>query len=624
MATTTTLAQGSNVTLTVVATDTLLIDGARSASATVEAVSGVPGSANRQRIVNHPGGQALYGPFGAGTVQLSAIGGAIAYAQGAATLDDEPQDVKYNPTTQSLVDGAGISYRLGQSQESTATDLPFLSLRSKANYDLVAVPSPYTPAHTLHFSPWYFKDGFNGWKYWMAFTPYPDSDPVSENPCLVVSNDGRTWQVPSGVTNPIFAKPAGASAYNADTDLYWDSVGSQFVLVWKTAAELSGSDCALFVSTSPDGITWSARTRIWTGVVGLTEIASPSIWYNDTTAKWEIHGHRIDAASPFPFVKITSNSLLSGWDTSSTALTMAEPSGRTWWHSSVRRLPGGVIVGIVQDNSGVAGGSGNMYSVYSADGSTFYTAPLDLNGSWYRPSFVVRDDVIEGEWAVEFFGSKLTTSGAYRAMLKFNKGQGLMDFVQTRAAALFAATVGGFSASLLHVDNFNRTDDATTLGTATSGGAWTAVSGPTNVLGLVGSKCYNVTTGNCRSYRDVGTTEYQVRATLDTKSAEQWLMLRRIDDSNLIRVGVSSSVGQLKYQVVTSGSAVTDTSLGITPANGDEIIVRCAGAEITIWLNERYVTKVICGQGLTTGTTVGIQMSGTLGGRIDNFICTAL
>lgn len=107
MAATTTLAQGSSVTLTVGETDTLLIDGGRSASAIVEAVTGVPGSANRQRLVNHPGGQALYGPFGAGTVQLSAVGGSIQYAQGAAPLDDEPQNVKYNQNTQSLVSGDG-------------------------------------------------------------------------------------------------------------------------------------------------------------------------------------------------------------------------------------------------------------------------------------------------------------------------------------------------------------------------------------------------------------------------------------------------------------------------------------------------------------------------------------
>lgn len=124
MAATTTLAQGSSVTLTVVASDTLLIDGARSASATVEAVTGVPGSANLQKIVTHPGGQGTYGPFGVGTVKLTAIGGAIIYAQGSAPLDDEPQDVKYNQTSQSLVSGDGTSLLL-KNRSTAAVQKPF-------------------------------------------------------------------------------------------------------------------------------------------------------------------------------------------------------------------------------------------------------------------------------------------------------------------------------------------------------------------------------------------------------------------------------------------------------------------------------------------------------------------
>jgi len=112
----TTLAQGSSVTLTVVATDSLLIDSARSASAAVEAVSGVPGAANLQKLVNHPGGQAVYGPFGAGTVKLSAVGGDITYWQGSAPLSDEPGDVfilRAPSGAASLVDGAGISFLRG-------------------------------------------------------------------------------------------------------------------------------------------------------------------------------------------------------------------------------------------------------------------------------------------------------------------------------------------------------------------------------------------------------------------------------------------------------------------------------------------------------------------------------
>jgi len=83
------LAQGSSVTLTVLATDTILLDSNASGSATIEAVTGVPGSANSVKLVNHPGGQATYGPFGAGTVKLSAVGGALAYMQGVPKLTDE-------------------------------------------------------------------------------------------------------------------------------------------------------------------------------------------------------------------------------------------------------------------------------------------------------------------------------------------------------------------------------------------------------------------------------------------------------------------------------------------------------------------------------------------------------
>lgn len=85
----TTLAQGASATLTLAATDSVLIDSDATGSAVIEAVSGVQGSANAARLVNHPGGQASYGPFGAGTVKLSAVGASIRYMQGGAPLTDE-------------------------------------------------------------------------------------------------------------------------------------------------------------------------------------------------------------------------------------------------------------------------------------------------------------------------------------------------------------------------------------------------------------------------------------------------------------------------------------------------------------------------------------------------------
>lgn len=82
----TTLAQGANATLTLAATDSVLIDSAAGTQAVFEAVSGVAGSDNKQVLAYHPGGRRVYGPFGAGSVKLTAIIGALTYIQGPAPL----------------------------------------------------------------------------------------------------------------------------------------------------------------------------------------------------------------------------------------------------------------------------------------------------------------------------------------------------------------------------------------------------------------------------------------------------------------------------------------------------------------------------------------------------------
>lgn len=61
--------------------------------------------------------------------------------------------------------------------------------------------SPYHP------SVLYFPDSWNGYKYWMAETPYsPKCQPYrdrNECPSIHVSQDGVNWLVPDGLTNPI-------------------------------------------------------------------------------------------------------------------------------------------------------------------------------------------------------------------------------------------------------------------------------------------------------------------------------------------------------------------------------------------------------------------------------------
>ncbi|MGA9213441.1 hypothetical protein [Kaistella sp.] len=55
----------------------------------------------------------------------------------------------------------------------------------------------------------YFPNGFNGYKYWMVFTPYfgtigtEQDSKKYENPTIVVSNDGLNWSPPNGISNPL-------------------------------------------------------------------------------------------------------------------------------------------------------------------------------------------------------------------------------------------------------------------------------------------------------------------------------------------------------------------------------------------------------------------------------------
>lgn len=68
----------------------------------------------------------------------------------------------------------------------------------------------------------YIKDGWNGYRYWMAITPYPDV--AREQPCIYASRDGVTWVVPQGLVNPIAVRAEaiaalGAGSWLADPDL---------------------------------------------------------------------------------------------------------------------------------------------------------------------------------------------------------------------------------------------------------------------------------------------------------------------------------------------------------------------------------------------------------------------
>ena len=117
---------------------------------------------------------------------------------------------------------------------------------------LLTIPTPDGSGQVVHPAVVFTSSKFGGYYYWMAFTPYPNSNAALENPCIVASNDGLTWVVPAGVTNPLAPTPEG-ERYNADTQLIYDGVNGK-LYVW---SQYGGGETKSFRVETSNGTTWS-------------------------------------------------------------------------------------------------------------------------------------------------------------------------------------------------------------------------------------------------------------------------------------------------------------------------------------------------------------------------------
>ncbi|MDH6251210.1 hypothetical protein M2347_000937 [Chryseobacterium sp. H1D6B] len=164
----------------------------------------------------------------------------------------------------------------------------------------------------------YFPNGFNGYKYWMVFTPYfgaIGNGGVSEryeNPTIVVSNDGLNWSSPNGVAGPLQRAPSLNESFPEKlnepkqgfwSDVDWTYENGKFSLYYRgsfiRAATLrrrgaksqnnsrklvKNSQRTIVRQTSTDGIYWTPLEAVYTSDAPYSpknnHIISPSIVYN--------------------------------------------------------------------------------------------------------------------------------------------------------------------------------------------------------------------------------------------------------------------------------------------------------------------------------------------------------
>ncbi|PJJ68253.1 hypothetical protein CLV73_2290 [Chryseobacterium geocarposphaerae] len=164
----------------------------------------------------------------------------------------------------------------------------------------------------------YFPNGFNGYKYWMVFTPFfgvignvRESERY-ENPTVVVSNDGLNWSSPNGMTGPLQKAPSlnesfpekdGAAKYTFWSDVDWTFEKGKFSLYYRgsfiKASSLqnrgaksqnnlkklkNNAQRTIVRQTSTNGISWSPLEAVYTSNPPYSpknnHILSPSIVYD--------------------------------------------------------------------------------------------------------------------------------------------------------------------------------------------------------------------------------------------------------------------------------------------------------------------------------------------------------
>ncbi len=216
-----------------------------------------------------------------------------------------------------------------------------------------------------------------GYRYWMAFTPYPGNDPRRfrlENPCIVSSHDLRTWSVPDGVRLPLVGPPGPIDlvrsvaadiptrlfllqvrgvvtrrSYNADPSLFLSRRGVMYLAYVRSLK--GGSHDELVAIESRDGWRSISRQRVILRTYReeeTHEINVPSIVEGERAGMHLYYGYIPRGADGRPRYDRVGIRRRIGLDLDSlgpaTDLNVLAPPGQRLWHHEVRRANGGRLI----------------------------------------------------------------------------------------------------------------------------------------------------------------------------------------------------------------------------------------------------------------------------------------
>lgn len=212
----------------------------------------------------------------------------------------------------------------------------------------------------------YFENGWNGYKYWMVFTPFPNSNAKYENPSIAVSQDGLDWEIPAGLTNPIMTPFADSynsdNYYHSDPDMIMSDDNSTMYVFWR---EHTGWQYeALNYVSSTDGINWSETQMVFQVNGNVERILSPALVRDNYNFKmWTVD----TKTSPRTIRMRTSNNLINSWSSPVATDLSLITANTEIWHLDVTFVDGKYYMLASVGSTGAPRG-GQLYLAVSEDG----------------------------------------------------------------------------------------------------------------------------------------------------------------------------------------------------------------------------------------------------------------
>ncbi|MCC8016276.1 MAG: Ig-like domain-containing protein [Clostridiales bacterium] len=151
----------------------------------------------------------------------------------------------------------------------------------------------YGNIYNYHPSVQYFENGWNGYKYWIAYTPYEKNNDLYENPHIAASNDLKNWEEPKGFKNPLEPVPPNyehGEVYNSDTELVYNSDTGKLECWWRFFNRPSNNHVILRRKTTSDWVHWSETEDMLVADMNSYGFLSPAIIYeNGKYRMWAVN-----------------------------------------------------------------------------------------------------------------------------------------------------------------------------------------------------------------------------------------------------------------------------------------------------------------------------------------------